>query len=126
VHGAGPPATGQAEVRAALEIFSTTWNQSRFEPRGLLFGDQHWVVEWTLHATVAGPLVTEVPTTVVTGKLVSFEGVDVVRVSCLSHHWTLHIKSCRERPLERPVRAAQHVSPRKLRNQPVGQLSVDR
>jgi hypothetical protein len=81
VSGAGPPATGQAEVRAALVVFFTTWNQSHFEPRGLLFGDHHWVVEWTLHATVAGPLVPEAPTTEVTGKVVSIDGVDVVRVS---------------------------------------------
>ena len=86
MHGAGLPATGQAEVRAALVVFFTTWNQSRFEPRGLLFGDHHWVVEWTLHATVAVPLVTEAPTSEVTGKVVSFEGVDVVRVSRLSRH----------------------------------------
>lgn len=87
VHAANPPrgwvrqATGADESRDALETFFSTWTRSRFEARTMpLFGDDHWILEWTLHATVTGS-----PTTGGTvdgsGMEISFDGVDVVRVA---------------------------------------------
>ena len=88
VHGASAPrgwvrkATGREEIRDALETFFATWTRSRFEPRAMpLFGNDHWVLEWTLHATVASPKMLEGGTIAGADKEVSFEGVDVIRVS---------------------------------------------
>jgi uncharacterized protein (TIGR02246 family) len=81
VHGGAPPATGLDEIRGSVESTFATWGKTRFEHRTALFGGDHWVVEWTFHATGAGKLETPAGAIDVAGKEVSFEGVDVVRVS---------------------------------------------
>ena len=51
------------------------------EGRARSFGDDHWVLEYTLHATLSGPLKVARQTIDGTGQEVSFDGVDIVRVS---------------------------------------------
>jgi uncharacterized protein (TIGR02246 family) len=81
VHGTGPPARGGKEIRGALEAFFKTWARTRFEGRARNFGEDHWVLEYTLHATLSGPLQFGKQTIEGTGQEVSFDGVDIVRVS---------------------------------------------
>jgi steroid delta-isomerase-like uncharacterized protein len=81
VHGAGPQAKGRKEIRGALEAFFETWTRTRFEGRARYFGEDHWVLEYTLHATLSGALRVGKQTIQGTGQEVSFEGVDIVRVS---------------------------------------------
>ena len=57
VHGGGLKATGLTEIRKALDTFFATWTQARFETRGILFGEGHFVAEWILHATIVSPAV---------------------------------------------------------------------
>ena len=81
VHGAGPRAQGRQEIRGALETFFKTWTGTRFEGRARNFGEDHWVLEYTLHATLSGPLKVARQTIDGKGQEVSFDGVDIVRVS---------------------------------------------
>ena len=81
VHGTGPRAQGREEIRGALEAFFKTWTRTRFEGRARNFGEDHWVLEYTLHATLSGRLQAARQTIDGTGQEVSFEGVDIVRVS---------------------------------------------
>jgi len=69
------------EIRQALDTFFATWTQARFEPRGVLFGTEHFVAEWTLHATIVSPAgVAGTQTTAATSQDIAMEGVDVIRV----------------------------------------------
>jgi steroid delta-isomerase-like uncharacterized protein len=81
VHGTDPRAKGRKEIRGTLEAFFKTWTRTRFEGRARNFGEDHWVLEYTLHATLSGPLQVGKQTIEGTGQEVSFEGVDIVRVS---------------------------------------------
>lgn len=81
VHGTGPPARGRKEIRGALEAFFETWAQTRFEGRARNFGVDHWVLEYTLHATLSGPLQVGKQTIEGKGQEVSFEGADIIRVA---------------------------------------------
>jgi uncharacterized protein (TIGR02246 family) len=81
VHGAGPRAQGRQEIRGALEAFFKTWTGTRFEGRARSFGEDHWVLEYTLHATLSGPLKVGRQTIDGTGQEVSFDGVDIVRIA---------------------------------------------
>jgi steroid delta-isomerase-like uncharacterized protein len=81
VHGIGSRSIGRNEIRAALEAFFNTWTRTRFEGRSRIVGDDHWVLEYTLHATLTGPLRVGAQTIAGTGQEVSFEGVDIVRVA---------------------------------------------
>jgi steroid delta-isomerase-like uncharacterized protein len=81
VHGTDSRAKGRKEIRGALEAFFKTWTRTRFEGRARNFGEDHWVLEYTLHATLSGPLQVGKQTIEGTGQEVSFEGVDIVRVS---------------------------------------------
>ena len=81
VHGGGLKATGLTEIRQALDTFFATWTQARFEPRGVLFGTEHFVAEWTLHATIVSPAgVAGTQTTAATSQDIAMEGVDIIRV----------------------------------------------
>jgi uncharacterized protein (TIGR02246 family) len=81
VHGAGPAAKGRKEIKDALGAFFKTWGSTRFAGRARNFGADHWVLEYTLHATLSGPLQAGTQTIDGNGQEVSFEGVDIVRVS---------------------------------------------
>lgn len=81
VHGADSRSKGSEAIRRALEAFFSTWAGTRFEGRGRNFGEDHWVLEYTLHATLSGPLQVGKQTIEGRGQEVSFEGVDIVRVS---------------------------------------------
>ncbi len=81
VHGVGSRATGKKEIRGALEAFFNTWSQTRFEGRARDLAADHWVLEYTLHATLSAALLVGAQTVEGTGQVVSFEGVDIVRVS---------------------------------------------
>jgi steroid delta-isomerase-like uncharacterized protein len=81
VHGASARAQGREEIRGALEAFFKTWTGTRFEGRARNFGEDHWVLEYTLHATLSGPHKVARQTIDGTGQEVSFDGVDIVRVS---------------------------------------------
>lgn len=81
VRGLGPRAHGHKEIRAVVETFFATWPESRFEHRNVFMGDSYWVVEWTVYAMGADVLTVAGQTIDIAGKKVSFEGVDVVRVS---------------------------------------------
>jgi uncharacterized protein (TIGR02246 family) len=81
VHGIGSRSRGRSEIRAAVEGFFNTWARTRFEGRSRIIGEDHWVLEYTLHATLSGPLHVGMRTIIGTGQEVSFEGVDIVRVS---------------------------------------------
>jgi uncharacterized protein (TIGR02246 family) len=81
VHGTDSRAKGRKEIWGALEAFFKTWTRTRFEGRARNFGEDHWVLEYTLHATLSGPLQVGKQTIEGTGQEVSFEGVDIVRVS---------------------------------------------
>ena len=81
VHGIGSRSTGKEEIRAVLEAFFNTWSHTRFEGRARILGEDHWVLEYVLHASLTGPLHVGSRTIAGTGQEVSFEGVDIVRVS---------------------------------------------
>jgi steroid delta-isomerase-like uncharacterized protein len=81
VHGTDSRAKGKKEIRGALEAFFKTWTRTRFEGRARNFGEDHWVLEYTLHATLSGQLQVGKQTIKGTGQEVSFEGADIVRVS---------------------------------------------
>ena len=81
VHGMDSRAVGRNEIRGALEAFFSTWSRTRFEGRARDLGEHHWVLEYTLHATLSGVLRVGTQTIEGTGQEVSFEGVDIVRVS---------------------------------------------
>jgi steroid delta-isomerase-like uncharacterized protein len=81
VHGVGSRTKGKTEIRDALEAFFNTWSHTRFEGRARDLAEDHWVLEYTLHATLSAPLVVGRQTVEGTGQEVSFEGVDIVRVS---------------------------------------------
>jgi len=81
VHGVGSRSTGKLEIQAALEAFFDTWTGTRFEGRSRILGENHWILEYTLHATLSGPLRVGKQTIEGAGQTVSFEGVDIVRVS---------------------------------------------
>lgn len=81
VHGTDSRAKGRKEIRGALEAFFKTWTRTRFEGRARNFGEDHWVLEYTLHATLSGPLHVGMQTIEGRGQEVNFEGVDVIRVS---------------------------------------------
>jgi steroid delta-isomerase-like uncharacterized protein len=81
VHGGGLKATGLTEIRKALDTFFATWTQARFEPRGVLFGNGHFVAEWTLHATIVSLAGVEgTQNTTATSQDIAIEGVDIIRV----------------------------------------------
>ncbi len=81
VHGIDSRSKGRIDIRAALEAFFNTWAHPRFEGRSRIIGEDHWVLEYTLHATLSGPLRVGKQTIAGAGQEVSFEGVDIVRVS---------------------------------------------
>jgi uncharacterized protein (TIGR02246 family) len=81
VHGVASRSKGKTEIREALEAFFATWADTRFEGRSRIVGEDHWVLEYTLHATLSGPLRVGKQIIKGTGQKVSFEGVDIVRVS---------------------------------------------
>jgi steroid delta-isomerase-like uncharacterized protein len=81
VHGVGSRTTGKKEIRGALEAFFKTWSHTRFEGRARDIAEDHWVLEYTLHATLSAALLVGTQTIEGTGQEVSFEGVDIVRVS---------------------------------------------
>ncbi|HWW09129.1 MAG TPA: nuclear transport factor 2 family protein [Candidatus Acidoferrales bacterium] len=81
VHGIDSRSKGRTEIRVALEAFFATWADTRFEGRSRIVGEDYWVLEYTLHATLSGPLRVGKQTIKAAGQKVSFEGVDIVRVS---------------------------------------------
>jgi steroid delta-isomerase-like uncharacterized protein len=81
VHGVGSRTTGKMEIRGALEAFFNTWSHTRFEGRARDLAEDHWVLEYTLHATLSAALLVGTQIVEGTGQEVSFEGVDIVRVS---------------------------------------------
>jgi steroid delta-isomerase-like uncharacterized protein len=81
VHGVGSRTTGKKEIRGALEAFFNTWSHTRFEGRARDLAEDHWVLEYTLHARLSAALLVGTQTIEGTGQEVSFEGVDIVRVS---------------------------------------------
>jgi steroid delta-isomerase-like uncharacterized protein len=81
VHGTDSGSKGSEAVRRAVEAFFNTWAGTRFEGRARTFGEDHWVLEYTLHATLSGPLHVGKQMIEGRGQEVSFEGVDIVRVS---------------------------------------------
>ena len=81
VHGVGSQTRGKMEIRGALEAFFNTWSHTRFEGRARDLAEDHWVLEYTLHATLSAALLVGTQTVEGTGQEVSFEGVDIVRVS---------------------------------------------
>jgi steroid delta-isomerase-like uncharacterized protein len=81
VHGVGSRAKGRKEIRSALEAFFNTWSRTRFEGRARDLAEDHWVLEYTLHATLSAAVLVGSQTIEGTGQEVSFEGVDIVRVS---------------------------------------------
>ena len=81
VHGLDSGSKGREAIQRALEAFFNTWAGTRFEGRARNFGQDHWVLEYTLHATLSGPLQVGKQLIQGRGQEVSFEGVDIVRVS---------------------------------------------
>jgi ketosteroid isomerase-like protein len=81
VHGIDSGSKGSEAIRRALEAFFNTWEGTRFEGRARNFGENHWVLEYTLHATLSGPLQVGKQLIQGRGQEVSFEGVDIVRVA---------------------------------------------
>lgn len=81
VHGVGSRTTGKKAIRGALDAFFNTWSHTRFEGRARYLAEDHWVLEYTLHATLSAALLVGTQTIEGTGQEVSFEGVDIVRVS---------------------------------------------
>jgi uncharacterized protein (TIGR02246 family) len=81
VHGVGARTKGKKEIRGAFEAFFRTWSHTHFEGRARDFGEDHWVLEYTLHATLSAPLLVGTQTIEGRGQEVSFEGVDIIRVS---------------------------------------------
>ncbi len=51
------------------------------EKGGCSASEDHWVLEYTLHATLSAAVLVGSQTIEGTGQEVSFEGVDIVRVS---------------------------------------------
>ena len=81
VHGVGARTTGKSAIRGAIEAFFNTWSHTRFEGRARDLAEDHWVLEYTLHATLSAALLVGTQTIDGTGQEVSFEGVDIVRVT---------------------------------------------
>jgi ketosteroid isomerase-like protein len=53
-HIGTPPVVGRDAMRAACAQIFEQYQNFRPEPRSALYGDKHWVLQWTLHATSAG------------------------------------------------------------------------
>jgi len=68
----GEPARGRAEVGETFAGFFAAWPQLGFEVHRVLFGDDHWVLDWAATAVLARPDGTPVP--------VRFDCLDVVTV----------------------------------------------
>ena len=75
-HIGTPPVIGRESLRAACaEIFHLYPNFLN-EARRVLYGDRHWVLEWTMHATIKRELDGKP-----TDKDISVDCVDVVVLS---------------------------------------------
>jgi uncharacterized protein (TIGR02246 family) len=53
-HIGTPPVEGREAVRASCKEIFELYTDFRSVHRRSLLGDDHWVLEWTLHATVGG------------------------------------------------------------------------
>jgi uncharacterized protein (TIGR02246 family) len=51
-HVAGEPAEGREAVREAFAAVFAQWPDFRFESHRVLFGEDHWVLDWTLISTI--------------------------------------------------------------------------
>jgi uncharacterized protein (TIGR02246 family) len=53
IHVGGEPALGRDAVRKAFADIFEQWPGFDFESHRVLFGDDHWVLDWTLKAQLA-------------------------------------------------------------------------
>lgn len=67
-HIGGPPVVGRETVREAFAQMLEQYDNFRGEPHRVLYGDKHWVLEWTAHATLVG-------------KDISIDAVDIIVLS---------------------------------------------
>lgn len=67
-HIGTPPVVGRESLRAACAEIFEQYANFRAEGHRALYGDKHWVVDWTLHATIGG-------------KDISVDSVDVIVLS---------------------------------------------
>lgn len=67
-HIGTPPVIGREAMRAAYVELFEQYQNFRAEGHRVLYGDKHWTVDWTLHATLAG-------------KDISVDCVDIVVLS---------------------------------------------
>lgn len=80
VHGLAPVAKGHDEIRATLRSFFEAWQDSVFERRSVFFGSEHWVSEWTVHATPSGPIEIGGKVLDLSKSELSMDGADVIHV----------------------------------------------
>jgi ketosteroid isomerase-like protein len=52
-HVAGEPTEGREAVREAFVAVFAQWPEFQFESHRVLFGEDHWVLDWTLISTLA-------------------------------------------------------------------------
>jgi uncharacterized protein (TIGR02246 family) len=52
LHAGGDPAEGREAVRQAFAEIFAQWPGFNFETRRILYGDDHWVLDWDLLATL--------------------------------------------------------------------------
>jgi uncharacterized protein (TIGR02246 family) len=65
-----PPAIGRDAVRDAFAAIFTQWPEFAFETHRVLFGPDHWVLDWELHARL--------PDGSGRSRQVAFDCVDIV------------------------------------------------
>src|ERR687895_2823326 len=51
-HVAGEPAEGREAVRQAFAAVFAQWPNFRFESHRVLYGEDHWVLDWALISTL--------------------------------------------------------------------------
>jgi ketosteroid isomerase-like protein len=54
LHAGGEPAEGREAVRQAFADIFAQWPGFTFETHRVLYGDDHWVLDWDLLATLKG------------------------------------------------------------------------
>jgi hypothetical protein len=67
-HIGTPPVVGRDALRTACAQIFEMYENFRSEPHSALYGEKHWVLDWTLHATAGG-------------KDISIECLDVIVLS---------------------------------------------
>lgn len=77
-HTSGGIAVGKVAIRALLEGVFATFPDLRFVTRRAYFGESVAVLEWTASATHANPVARGASTFAPTGKLLSWDGMDVM------------------------------------------------